>query len=171
MTETATFAAGCFWKVEAAFQSVPGIVWTEVGYSGGHVANPSYEAVCAGHTGHAESVRVVFDSEALSYEQLLEVFWSIHDPCSANRQGPDVGSQYRSIIFYHSDEQRLKANAARQELERGDRCGGANVATEITPASAFFRAEEYHQRYYEKHGMAFRRSSPGCTGKDVREFS
>ena len=152
-TEDAVFAAGCFWGVEAAFQKVKGVVDTVVGYCGGHVATPSYEDVCSGKTGHAESVRVSFDPTVVSYDELLEVFWRIHDPCSRNRQGPDVGMQYRSVIFYANEGQRREALKSRDRLKRQNACRGLPIATEIRPASEFYRAEEYHQKYYEKHGI------------------
>lgn len=153
MIEEATFAAGCFWGVEAAFRSLRGVVDTSVGYSGGRTSDPSYEEVCKGETGHAESVRVVFDPSVVSYEDLLNVFWKIHDPCSRDRQGPDVGSQYRSAIFHHNDAQRAKAIASRDDLDRRKRCGADRVVTEIAPLSSFHLAEEYHQRYHERHGL------------------
>lgn len=145
----ATFAAGCFWGVEAAFRSVEGVVETEVGYTGGEAENPTYKQVCTGRTGHAEAVRVVYDPQVVSYEQLLERFWSVHDPTQRDRQGPDVGSQYRSAIFTHDDDQAAEARAslqARQEkLSRP-------IATQIVPVGVFWRAEEYHQQYVEKTG-------------------
>ena len=153
MTEKATFAAGCFWGIETAFREVKGVVNAIVGYSGGRTANPTYEQVCTDETGHAESVLVEYDPAVVSYEELLELFWSIHDPTTKNRQGPDVGTQYRSVIFYHTPGQREKALASKERLERGGRLRGRAVATEIVPASTFFPAEEYHQRYHEKHGV------------------
>ncbi len=150
-SETATFGAGCFWGVEAAFRRLPGVVSTVVGYSGGHTENPTYEEVCSGRTGHAEVVRVTFDPDRISYEQLLEEFWRIHDPTSRNRQGPDVGAQYRSVIFCHSPEQQAAARASAQRLEQSGKLNRP-IVTEIVPAQAFWRAEEYHQRYHEKHG-------------------
>jgi peptide-methionine (S)-S-oxide reductase len=153
MTEIATFSAGCFWGVEAAFRALDGVVDTSVGYSGGSVPDPTYEDVCSGRTGHAESVRVVFDPEVISFERLLEVFWSIHDPCTLNRQGPDVGSQYRSAVFYHSEAQRELAQASKDRLNAAGRCGARMVVTEIVPAVAFHPAEEYHQRYLEKREL------------------
>ena len=149
MIEEATFAAGCFWGVEAAFRKLTGVTDTAVGYVGGRSVNPSYEEVCTGRTGHAESVRVMYDPDIISYDTLLDVFWNIHDPCSRNRQGPDVGSQYRSVIFYHSDDQKDRAMESRRRIERGNICGSGGVATEVAPVSAFYRAEEYHQRYRE----------------------
>ena len=152
MIELATFAAGCFWGVEAAYADLPGVISTQVGYSGGHAPRPSYEEVCKGDTGHAEAVMLEFDPDIVSFDGLLELFWRIHDPCSFHRQGPDVGSQYRSVIFYHTDEQRSKAVAARDSIHRSGRCGGLQVATEIVPAAPFYRAEEYHQKYHERRG-------------------
>ncbi|MHC4136229.1 MAG: peptide-methionine (S)-S-oxide reductase MsrA [Planctomycetota bacterium] len=147
---TATLAAGCFWGVEAAFRRVEGVTRTEVGYTGGDLADPTYEAVCAGRTGHAEAVRVEFDEAQVSYERLLEMFWSIHDPTQVNRQGPDVGTQYRSAIFFTDAEQEAAARASQAAVQaRLDR----PVATEITPAAAFWRAEEYHQQYLAKRGQ------------------
>jgi peptide-methionine (S)-S-oxide reductase len=147
----ATFAAGCFWGVEAAFRRVPGVTDVTVGYTGGQTEAPSYEQVCTGRTGHAEAVRVAYDPERVSYDELLAVFWDIHDPTQHNRQGPDVGPQYRSAIFYHDAEQEAAARASREQVQaRFSR----PIATEITPASAFYPAEAYHQRYLEKRGMA-----------------
>jgi len=153
MTENATFAAGCFWGVEATFRKVNGVVNATVGYSGGRTPNPTYEQVCTGRTGHAESVLVEYDPVVVSYEQLLDVFWSIHDPTTRNRQGPDVGTQYRSVVFYHTPEQREKALESKERLERSGKLMGRTVATEIVQASTFYPAEEYHQRYHEKHGI------------------
>lgn len=152
MTEKATFGAGCFWGVQAAFDELPGVS-TEVGYAGGHVPNVTYKDVCSGRTGHAEVVQVMFDPSKVSYEQLLEKFWSIHDPTTPNRQGPDVGSQYRSIILYHTEAQREAALAAKDSLEKS---GGYKrpIVTEIVQAGDFWRAEEYHQKYNEKTGAA-----------------
>lgn len=150
-TEKALFAAGCFWQVEAAFRMVPGVVATTVGYSGGHTENPTYEQVCTDKTGHAETVLVEYDPSKVSYEELLEVFWKSHDPTQVNRQGPDVGTQYRSAIFYLTPEQEAAAKASRdREQQRHSR----PIATEITPASTFWKAEEYHQQYLEKRGLA-----------------
>ncbi len=148
-TETATFGAGCFWGVEYVFERVPGVLHTEVGYAGGHTERPTYRDVCSHTTGHAEVLKVEFDPEVVAFEQLLEVFWAMHDPTQMNRQGPDVGDQYRSAIFTHSDEQQLAAEASRDRAQvRLDR----PIATEIGPASAFWPAEDYHQRYYDKNG-------------------
>ena len=152
--ERATFAAGCFWGVEADFRDVKGVVNTTVGYTGGMVPNPSYEMVCTHLTGHAEAVQVDFDPKVVTYEQLLDVFWKIHDPTQVNRQGPDVGSNYRSAIFYHSPEQQKAAQASLEKLQQSGLLGTRKIATQIVPAGPFYRAEEYHQRYSEKHGRA-----------------
>jgi peptide-methionine (S)-S-oxide reductase len=149
----ATFGAGCFWGVEAAFRQVEGVADVAVGYLGGTLANPTYRDVCNGDTGHAEVVEVLYDPARVSYEQLLERFWAIHDPTTLNRQGPDFGTQYRSAIFYHDDEQKAAAEASRQALQASGRLRRP-IVTEITPASAFYRAEEYHQRYLEKQGRS-----------------
>jgi peptide-methionine (S)-S-oxide reductase len=149
--ERATFAAGCFWGVEAAFRQIPGVLQTAVGFTGGHVPNPTYERVCGHRTGHAEAVEVWFDPAQVSYGQLLETFWRIHNPTTRNRQGWDFGSQYRSAIFYHGADQQELAIAARDAEQHSLR---RQIVTQITPASAFYRAEEYHQRYLEKHGRA-----------------
>jgi peptide-methionine (S)-S-oxide reductase len=151
--EKATFAAGCFWGVEAAFRQVEGVKSTAVGFEGGRVPNASYKDVCTGRTGHAEVVEVEFDPAKVSYEQLLNVFWENHDPTTLNRQGPDVGEQYRSAIFFHSPEQQKAAIASKEKLA----ASGAYkrpIVTEITPASEFYRAEDYHQQYLEKRGLA-----------------
>ena len=147
----ATFAAGCFWGVEAAFANIDGVVETAVGYCGGSTADPTYEDVCSGSTGHAEVVQLDFDPRKVSYEQLLEMFWQCHDPTTRNRQGPDVGSQYRSAIFFHDSEQEAAALKSKQALDAGGKYSSA-IVTEVVPAVAFYRAEEYHQRYFEKHG-------------------
>ena len=149
----ATFAAGCFWGVEAAFRQVEGVLETAVGYSGGDYENPSYKDVCTGKTGHAEVVRVKFDPERVSYEELLDVFWSEHNPTTKNRQGWDIGTQYRSAIFYHDDEQKAVATESRDRLEASRRYRRP-IVTEITQVSKFYPAEEYHQRYLEKRGLA-----------------
>jgi peptide-methionine (S)-S-oxide reductase len=146
-TEKATFAAGCFWKPEAFYREMDGVVDTAVGYEGGHVDNPTYEMVCSGTTGHAEVVQVEFDPEKVSYENLVDKFWEIHDPTQVNRQGPDIGDQYRTAIFTHSDEQ---AEAARRSLEREQANHKKPIATLIEPATGFWMAEEYHQCYLEK---------------------
>jgi peptide-methionine (S)-S-oxide reductase len=147
----ATFGAGCFWGVEAAFRAVPGVTATSVGYAGGHLANPTYEDVCTDQTGHAEVVQVEYDPAKVSYERLLEVFWSAHDPTQLNRQGPDVGAQYRSVIFYHDDEQKAEAEESRARFESLGRYRRP-IVTQIVPATTFFRAEEYHQQYLKKRG-------------------
>ena len=151
--ETATFAAGCFWGIEAAFRKIDGVVETAVGYTGGSLPNPTYEQVCSGQTGHAEAVQLRFDPAKLSYENLLEVFWRIHDPTTLNRQGPDVGTQYRSAIFFHGPEQEAAARASKQNLQSS----GAlrrDIVTDIVSAPEFYRAEDYHQQYFEKRGRA-----------------
>ena len=152
-SETASFAAGCFWGVEAAFRQVKGVTATAVGYAGGTTENPTYEAVCTGRTGHAETARVQFDPDQVSYDQLLEVFWNCHDPTTPNRQGPDVGSQYRSAIFFHTPEQEAAAKASKAKLAQSGKLPRP-IVTEITPAPTFYRAEEYHQKYLEKQGKA-----------------
>ena len=153
MTEKATFAAGCFWGVEAAFRQVPGVLDAAVGYSGGGVPNPTYEDVCTGRTGHAESVQVEFDPARVSYDQLLDVFWENHDPTTLNRQGPDVGTQYRSAIFVEGPEQEKAAKESKERLEKSGRFRRP-IVTEIALAQPFWRAEDYHQRYLEKRGLA-----------------
>ncbi len=153
MSEMVTFGAGCFWGIEAAFRRVPGVIDTAVGYSGGHMPNPTYEDVCTDETGHAEAVQVTFDPAKVSYEQLLDVFWGIHDPTQVNRQGPDFGAQYRTAIFFHSPEQEAAAKKSKAALEASGKFRRP-IATEITPAAPFYRAEEYHQRYLEKRGAA-----------------
>lgn len=149
MRRKALFGAGCFWGVEAAFRQVDGVLATIVGYAGGHTDEPTYKQVCTGTTGHAEVVEVEYDDERASYDQLLDVFWENHDPTQVNRQGPDVGSQYRSAIFFHDDQQRQVAEASR--VRRGQAgLYRRPIATEVTAASTFWRAEEYHQQYLEK---------------------
>lgn len=150
-TEKATFAAGCFWGVEAEFRRIKGVVATSVGYCGGNAKNSSYEEVCTGRTGHAESVQVEYDPSKVSYEGLLKVFWKIHDPTTLNRQGPDIGTQYRSAIFYHNEEQKQAAIKSKEELQKKYK---DKIVTEIVRAAPFNRAEEYHQRYLEKRGLA-----------------
>lgn len=150
--ETATFGAGCFWGIEAAFRRVPGVVSTSVGYAGGSVKNPTYKNVCSGETGHAEVVQVEYDPLKVSYEELLDVFWNIHDPTTPNRQGADVGTQYRSAIFFYNSAQEAAARASKEKLQSSGRFRNP-VVTEIVPASEFYRAEEYHQRYFEKHRL------------------
>jgi peptide-methionine (S)-S-oxide reductase len=146
-TERAIFAAGCFWGVEEAFRAVPGVLDVVVGYTGGIIADPSYERVCFGKTGHAEAVEVTYDPSAVSYEELLDVFWALHDPTTLNRQGPDIGTPYRSAIFYVTPEQEAIAVRSRGEAQKRLT---QPIVTEITPASAFYRAEEYHQSYFAK---------------------
>lgn len=153
MTHQAIFAAGCFWGVEDAFLRLRGVTETEVGYTGGHTDHPTYRQVCTDTTGHAEAVRVTFDPAHISYDDLLRAFWQMHDPTTRNRQGPDVGSQYRSAIFTLDDDQRQAAETARLEAQRHF---ARPIVTDIVPASTFWRAEEYHQKYHQKHGG-------GCT--------
>jgi peptide-methionine (S)-S-oxide reductase len=148
-TERATFAAGCFWGVEADFRHVPGVLDVASGYEGGTLPNPTYRDVCTNETGHAEVVEVTFDPRHVSYERLLEIFWSIHNPTTRNRQGPDVGTQYRSAIFYHDEAQRAQAEASKAREDASGRHSG-RIVTEIVPAQTFYRAEEYHQRYLDK---------------------
>lgn len=151
MTEKATFGGGCFWGVEVAFRNVPGVTDTAVGYMGGTVANPTYEQVCTDRTGHAEVVQVEYDPDELSYEQLLDTFWEVHDPTQRNRQGPDVGTQYRSVVFFHTPEQEEQVLASKARIQAQS---AEPVVTEIVPASDFWRAEEYHQQYLVKRGVA-----------------
>lgn len=150
-TQQATFAAGCFWGVEETFRQIEGVVSTAVGYSGGTLMNPTYKAVCSGLTGHAESVLIQFDPTKINYEQLLDVFWSNHDPTTLNRQGADVGTQYRSAIFFHDTDQQIAAEASIQKLKR-DAQFARPIVTEITAASTFYHAEDYHQQYIAKRG-------------------
>jgi peptide-methionine (S)-S-oxide reductase len=149
----ATFAAGCFWGVEAAFRQLPGVQQTAVGYTDGQVKNPTYEQVCTDRTGHAEAVDIDYDPAVLSYDKLLEVFWTNHDPTQLNRQGPDHGSQYRSAIFYHTAEQKAAAEASKQALADSGKLRRP-IVTQIVPAAEFYRAEEYHQQYLEKRGQS-----------------
>jgi peptide-methionine (S)-S-oxide reductase len=151
MSEIATFGAGCFWGVEAKFRRIPGVIEAISGYSGGHTENPTYGDVCTDTTGHAEVVQVTFDPGKVSYEQLLDAFWKMHDPTQVNRQGPDFGKQYRTAVFYHSPEQEAAAKRVKQALEDSGKFYKP-IATEITPAGPFWAAEEYHQRYLEKRG-------------------
>ncbi|MBA2358636.1 MAG: peptide-methionine (S)-S-oxide reductase MsrA [Actinobacteria bacterium] len=153
MTEKATFAAGCFWGVEAAFRQLPGVQATRVGYTGGHTTNPTYKEVCRRRTGHAEAVEVTFDSAQISYGELLEAFWHKHNPTTRNRQGLDIGSQYRSAIFWHSPEQEAAARASSEALQATLRWP-KKVVTEIEPAGPFYEAEDYHQQYLEKRGRS-----------------
>ncbi len=149
----ATFGGGCFWGVEAVFRQVEGVTATEVGYAGGTTENPTYRDVCSDTTGHAEVVRVHYDPSRVSYEKLLEVFWNEHDPTTLDRQGPDIGSQYRSVIFYHDDQQKAAALASKKRLEESGRYKRP-IVTQILPAGPFYRAEEYHQQYLEKRGLS-----------------
>jgi len=159
--ENAIFAAGCFWGVEDKFRKTPGVISTEVGYTGGHIKNPTYKQVCTNKTGHAEAVKITFDPSLISYEELLRVFFSLHDATQLNRQGPDIGTQYRSAIFYYNEEQKLAAEKIVKELENSGRLP-KSIATEIVPASKFNKAEEYHQQYYEKR----KKDSSGQCGTD-----
>ena len=149
--EKATFAAGCFWGVEEVFHRTKGVVSTTVGYTGGSLPNPTYERVCTDRSGHAEAVEVIYDPAQVSYQDLLNVFWENHDPTTRNRQGPDLGTQYRSAVFYHTPQQQALALATKELLERSGRYRRP-IVTEVVPAGPFYRAEEYHQRYLEKHG-------------------
>jgi peptide-methionine (S)-S-oxide reductase len=151
--EKATFAAGCFWGVEATFRNVPGVVSTRVGYTGGSLDHPTYKDVCTNRTGHAEAVEVMYDPARVTYDELLKIFWQSHDPTMLNRQGPDVGTQYRSAIFYHNPQQEAAARSSKEQL---DRSGSYRrpVVTQIVPAAEFWEAEEYHQQYLEKKGLA-----------------
>lgn len=153
-TEKATFAAGCFWGVESTFRKVPGVLSTQVGYSGGRTVNPTYQQVCSDRTGHAEAVEIAYEPSKVSYQALLEVFFENHDPTTSNRQGPDFGSQYRSVVFFHNPQQQRLAQA---EKERRDRCGQyvGPIVTEIVAAGPFYRAEQYHQQYYQKQGVSW----------------
>jgi len=150
----ATFAAGCFWGVEAAFRKLKGVRSTQVGYSGGTGANPTYEQVCTGKTGHAESVLVEYEPKEISYGKLLDTFWTVHNPTTLNRQGPDVGTQYRSMIFYHTPDQEKEAKASQASLQKSKDYEGQTIVTEIVPVAEFNRAEEYHQQYLEKRGIS-----------------
>jgi peptide-methionine (S)-S-oxide reductase len=151
--ETATFGAGCFWGVESVFEQVDGVVATKVGYTGGFTQAPSYEDVCSHRTGHAEAVEVTFDPARVSYDKLLDIFWMNHDPTQLNRQGPDVGDNYRSVIFYHSPEQEAAAIASKQRQELSGHYRRP-IVTEIVPAGTFWDAEEYHQKYFSRRGIA-----------------
>ncbi len=148
----ATFAAGCFWGIEKAFRQVDGVTETAVGYTGGETPDPSYEQVCSGRTGHAEAVQVDYDPARVSYDDLLDLFWRVHDATQLNRQGPDVGSQYRSALFFHDPEQEAAAQAAKARQQ----ASGGQIVTEIVPAATFYLAEDYHQQYLEKRGVASR---------------
>ena len=148
--KTATFAAGCFWGVEAKLREIPGVIDVIVGYTGGEVENPTYHMVCTNNTGHAEAVQITYDNDKINYEALVRAFYHLHNPTTKNRQGPDIGSQYRSAIFYHSEQQRQIAEMVKQEINQSDSFN-QSIVTEIVPAGDFYKAEEYHQRYYEKH--------------------
>jgi peptide-methionine (S)-S-oxide reductase len=150
--EKATFAEGCFWGVEANFRSTPGVISAVSGYTGGKTENPSYEDVCSGRTGHAEAVEVEFDPAKVSYDDLLKIFWTSHDPTTPNRQGPDVGTQYRSAIFFHGAAQEAVARASKEALDKSGKLKRP-IVTEIVAAGPFYRAEEYHQKYFAKHGL------------------
>lgn len=152
--EKATFGAGCFWGVEANFAAMPGVTATAVGYEGGALDQPTYKDVCSDQTGHAEVVELEFDNEKIGYEQLLDAFFALHDPTTMNRQGPDWGTQYRSVIFFHSPEQERQAKAKIEQLTADGRFKPKRIVTQVVPAAAFWRAEEYHQRYLEKRGLA-----------------
>lgn len=151
--QKATFGAGCFWGVEAAFRQIKGVISTAVGYSGGNYNNPSYKDVCTGRTGHAEVVEVTYDPSRVSYEDLLKVFWENHNPTTLNRQGWDIGTQYRSAIFFHTPEQKAAAIASKEALEASNKYRKP-IVTEVEPASAFYMAEDYHQQYLEKRGLS-----------------
>ncbi len=151
--DKATFAAGCFWGVEAAFRAIPAVISTRVGYTGGMLDHPTYKDVCTDRTGHAEAVEVTYDPERVSYAELLQVFWDNHDPTTLNRQGPDIGTQYRSAIFYHNAAQEAVARASKVQLA-GSGAYKRPIVTEILPASTFWQAEDYHQQYLEKRGLA-----------------
>jgi len=153
--EKATFAAGCFRGVEAAFRCAEGVVSTRAGYTGGSKINPTYQQVCSGRTEHAEAVEVTFDPRIISYDRLLDIFWTIHDPTQLNRQGPDVGTNYRSAIFYHTPGQKALAEASRDRLQGSRNYQGRKIVTEIVPAKNFYPAEDYHQQYYEKCGRGY----------------
>lgn len=148
----ATFAAGCFWGVEARFRQINGVVETRVGYTAGNTPDPDYKLVCTGQTGHAEAIEIQFDPEVISYRQLLEAFWQMHNPTTLNRQGPDVGTQYRSAVFYHDADQKQQAETVKSELNQSEQFAGT-IVTEITAASIFYPAEDYHQCYLEKRGQ------------------
>jgi len=151
-SQLAAFGAGCFWGVEELYRVLPGILKTEVGYMGGTVDNPTYEMVCGGNTGHVETVQVTYDPQKITYEELLRIFWNNHNPTTPNRQGPDIGTQYRSVIFYYTEEQQEQAEASKQELTEQQRFKDP-IVTEIIPATTFWSAEEYHQQYLAKRGL------------------
>jgi peptide-methionine (S)-S-oxide reductase len=152
--EEATFGAGCFWGVETAYRQLSGVQSTSVGYLGGSLENPTYQQVCSGQTGHAEVVRIQYDPAQVSYSDLLDLFWKIHDPTTLNRQGPDMGTQYRSAIFFHTPEQQAAAETAKTQMEAGGQFPNP-IVTEITPVSELYMAEDYHQQYFEKRGVPF----------------
>lgn len=152
MSQLATFGAGCFWGVEERFRTTPGVISTSVGYEGGTMENPTYEDVCTNATGHAEVVQIEFDPEQISYEALLEIFWANHNPTTLNRQGPDIGTQYRSVIFYHSPEQKTAAEKSKAALEASGKWK-QSIVTQIVPAQTFYKAEDYHQQYLAKRGL------------------
>ena len=149
----ATFAAGCFWHVEDLFRKTKGVKSTQVGYTGGRLTNPTYEEVCTDKTGHVEAVQVEYDPDEVSYNDLLKIFWENHDPTTLNRQGPDVGSQYRSAVFYHDESQKQEAEKSKEELEKSGYYQKP-IVTEVAPAPEFYKAEEYHQKYFQKHGLS-----------------
>jgi peptide-methionine (S)-S-oxide reductase len=155
--DTATFGAGCFWCVEAVFQEVEGVISVASGYEGGRIGNPTYKEVCSGLTGHAEVIQIIYDPAKVSYKDLLEVFWQVHDPTTKDRQGNDAGTQYRSVIFYHTEEQKVLAEKYKKELDASG-AWDKPVVTEISPATKFYKAEDYHQNYYKLNG-----SQPYCT--------
>ena len=157
-TDTATLGTGCFWCTEAIFEQLDGVISVTSGYAGGHVANPSYKAVCTGETGHAECVQIVYDTSKISFDELLEVFWQVHDPTTFNRQGADVGTQYRSVIFYHNEEQKQKAEKYKAELDKSGAFDNPIVTT-LEPFTKFYKAENYHQEYYELN----KNSNPYCS--------
>jgi peptide-methionine (S)-S-oxide reductase len=154
--QIATFGAGCFWCTEAQFQQLKGVVRVESGYSGGQVANPTYKQVCTGTTGHAEVTNIIYDPKEISFDELLAAFWTSHDPTQLNRQGNDVGTQYRSVIYYHNEEQKQKSEDYKRKLN-DEKAYGGPVVTEISPATTFYKAEDYHQNYYNENG-----SQPYC---------
>jgi peptide-methionine (S)-S-oxide reductase len=149
----ATFGAGCFWHVEDLFRKTKGVTSTKVGYTGGNLTNPTYEEVCTDKTGHAEAVEVEYDPNEISYDELLEIFWNNHDPTSLNRQGPDVGIQYRSSIFFHDESQKQTAQKSKEKLNSSGKFS-KSIVTEIVPSPEFYKAEEYHQKYFQKHGLS-----------------
>lgn len=150
--EKATFAMGCFWGVQAIFDSIEGVIDTTVGYTGGHTNNPTYKTVCSDSTGHTEAVEIIFDPGKVSYEKLLEIFWMNHDPTTMNRQGPDIGSQYRSAIFYHNENQKNSAFFSKDKFQ--EKLGNKEIVTEISQAKVFYPAKEYHQKYFKTHNIS-----------------